>query len=154
MRKWASALIAAASFSAGPSVAADPPRFVTSFKFEVKFVDGVQTYNENQGIVVNVWLPPELGWQCLRLSPALIDRRMRGSFACSNDGGKTEALTMVGCKPAEADALRTAAMRLYAPRPDGKPQGWSDPDAGAVAAVPAFGKWVDLTVSCESSPAR
>jgi hypothetical protein len=31
----------------GRALEADPPRFVTNFNFEVRFGDGVFTYNEN-----------------------------------------------------------------------------------------------------------
>jgi hypothetical protein len=124
--------------------------FRTDFKFEVHFSDGVRTYNDNQTIAVDVWLPPDQGWQCIRDPVAFADGRMRGSFACSNDGWKTDVLTMVGCKATEVDHLRVAAMRVFAPRPDGRPQGAAT-DAGTDATAGApFGKYVDLSVSCET----
>ena len=156
MRKEVFALVGAASLLAGPSLAADPPRFSTTFKFEVRFADVVHTYNENLGLAMNVWLPAEVGWQCSRLPVGPVEGRLRGSFACSNDGWKTDVLTMIGCKASEGDPTRTAAMRLYGPRPDGKPQGSPLPDAGIVdgGQNPLFGKWVDLAVSCETVAMR
>jgi hypothetical protein len=154
MRRVCCALAWASMFLGGRAIAADPPRFVTNWKFEVKFSDGVQTYNENQTIAVGVWLPPNQGWSCLRLAPQLVDGRMRGSFSCSNDGLKTSVLTMVGCKGGEEDPPHAAGMRLYSQRPDGKPQG-SPPEPGTDAGTaPLFGKWVDLAVTCETVRAR
>jgi hypothetical protein len=155
VRKEAGALVGAALLLAGPSLAADPPRVTTTFKFEVKFRDGAQTYNENLGLTANVWLPADQGWQCNRPPLLPVEGRVRGAFACSNDGWKTDVLTMIGCKTSEGDSTRTAAMRLYSPRPDGQPQGSPVPDAGTGGGQnPLYGKWVDLTVSCETVATR
>jgi hypothetical protein len=157
MRGWPVALVAGAvSFGPSGSLAADPPRLVTNFNFEVKFADGPVTYNGNLDRVINVWIPPAIGWQCLRLGVSNVEGRARSSFACSNDGFRTEVLTLVGCKPNETDPRHTAALRLYGPRPDGMPQG-SPVDAGADASAgfnPAFGTLLDLAVSCETVPVR
>lgn len=155
MRSWVFAWMAAVgSIAPIGTLGADPPRTSTSFKFEVRFSDGVQTYNENQGAVVNVWLPPDQGWQCLRLGVTTVEGRQRASFACSSDNWRTEVLTMVGCKAGEPDPLRTAGMRLFAPRADGRPQG-APGDAGVDAAInPMFGKYVDLAASCETVSTR
>jgi hypothetical protein len=48
--------------SSEPNVAAGPPRLKAAWKFDVKFGDGVQTYNENLTRVVNIWVPPEMHW--------------------------------------------------------------------------------------------
>ena len=138
-------------------VAADPPRFTTNFNVEAKFSDGAVTYNGNLDRVVNIWLPPVVGWQCIRAALANVEGRVRGNFACSNDGFKTDVLTLVGCRQNEADPRHTAAMRLYGPRPDGMPQG-SPVDGGVTNAStgfnPIFGTLIDLAVSCETVPTR
>jgi hypothetical protein len=134
----------------GPSLAADPPRLITNFKFEVRFSDAVQTYNENPNMVVHVWLPPDAGWDCQRVDRAFVEARVRSGFVCSNDGWKTDVYTIVGCKVAGDDPTHSAGMRIYGPRPDGRPQG-AESDAGADGgASPRFGKWIDLAVTCET----
>lgn len=131
------------------SLAADPPKFTTNFRYDVKFADIVNTYNENQHMDVPVGLPPDQPWQCVRNGVATVEGRLRGGFACTNDGWKT-VLTMVGCKINGEDSPRTAAMRLFGPRADGKPQG-APSDAGADGgASPRFGRFVDLAVTCET----
>ena len=135
----------------GGSVEAQPPQFKTTFRFEVKFSDGTHTYNENQQMVVNVWLPPDQPWQCVRNSPLLVDGRIRSGFTCTNDGWKSDVLTMVGCRQGAEDSVRTAAMRIYAPRADGRPQGEPvDGGADGGGGNPSFGKWIDLAVTCET----
>jgi hypothetical protein len=130
-------------------LSADQSHFVTTFRFEARFSDGPQTYNENQHVSVSVWLPPDMKWQCERPPPGIVDGRRRGSFACSNDGWKTSVLTMVGCTLDAPDPLRVAAMRIFGP---GRPSSLSilEGDAGA----PTSGKFVDLAVSCETVRVR
>jgi hypothetical protein len=138
MRESISGLLGVACFLVGPTVLADPPRFTTNWKFEAKFGDGVRTYNENLTIAVDVFIPPDLKWACQRLIPVMADGRMRASFACSSDGWKTRVFTMVGCRNDQVDPSHTAAMRIFGPGEtvDGGP--------------PLPGKWIDLTVTCET----
>jgi hypothetical protein len=155
MGRLASAWFVVVSLLHSSSSLADTPRFATTFRFEVRFADTVLTYNDNQMMAVNVFLPAALGWQCVRNVPGLVEGRRRGSFACSNDGWRTEVLTIAGCKATGPDPLRTAGMRLFAARPDGRPQGSPVADAGADAATGfPFGQWVDLAVSCETVATR
>jgi hypothetical protein len=136
--------IDAPAADAGPP---QPARFKTTFKYEARFGDGVRTYNENADQMVPVWLPADLRWQCNRNTPILIDERTRSGFLCSNDGWKTDVLIIVGCKTSGADPTHAAGLRIYGPRPDGRPQG-EPVDGGAPSA--SFGHWVDLAVSCET----
>lgn len=153
MRERFAFAIAAAIAAQSVSSSAEESKFVTTFSWEVKFADGTQTYNENLTLAVNVWLPPSQVWQCVRPPPSIVDGRKRGSFSCSNDGWKSNVLTMIGCKVDEVDRPRTAAMRLFAPRSDGQPQGspfdGGSPDGGVDST---FGKFIDLTVTCETRP--
>lgn len=157
MRKWAGAVLGISALLLAASAAAEPTasKFTVNFRFEVKFGDGTNTYNENSGMGVNVWLPPDFGWECTRNAISPGEGRTRGSFACTNDGWKTDVLTMVGCRADAVDAPRTAAMRIFAARPDGKPQG-SPVDAGIDAGLgnPRIGKFIDLTVTCETALTR
>jgi len=136
------ALLGIGVFLVAPRLDAEPPaRFTTTFTFETHFGDGKRTYNENQNIAVDVWLPADQGWACIRNTAIPVEGRMRDGFTCSSDGWKTEVLTMVGCKADAADPLHTAGMRLFAPRPGGLLQG-AVADAGAAAdagAVFPFG---------------
>ena len=136
-----------------PPAGADPPRFTVNWRFEVKFGDGTQTYNENADLIVPVRIPRDFGWECNRNTPVLVDGRSRSGFGCTSDGWKTNVLLMTGCKVGALEPLHAAALRLFAARTDGKLQG--DPvDAGASGsdAGPAstMGKWIDVAVSCET----
>jgi hypothetical protein len=134
-----------------PAPAATPPgRFETRFNYEVRFGDGVRTYNENADQLVPVWLPPDQGWQCNRNIGLIADGRKRNGFGCSNDGWKTDVLIIVGCKPTALDPLHGAGMRLFAPRPDGRRQGEPVDGGSTTGFNPAFGKYVDVAVSCET----
>jgi hypothetical protein len=62
-------------------------------------------------------------------------------------------LILVRCKPTAVDPMHGAGMRLFAPRPDGRRQGEPVDGGGGGdggAFNPAFGKWVDVAVSCET----
>jgi hypothetical protein len=154
MKKAALVSIVASLLTAGGTPAAAPPRYVTNFNFEVHFADATTTYNQNQEKWAFVWIPPsQAPWECVRTAiGAVFEGRSRGSFSCSNDGWKTNVLTLIGCKSGEPDPLRTAAMRIFAPRTDGLAQGMPA-DAGADPTV-LFGKFIDLVVSCETVPVR
>jgi hypothetical protein len=120
----------------------------------VKFADGVQTYNENHQIFVSVRIPAELVWRCDRNPPLVVDDRTRSGFSCTSDGWKTQVIVMTGCKNGSADSIHTSALRIFAPREDGKVQG-APVDAGADGVKPATtGKWIDLAVSCETVAAH
>lgn len=150
MKKLVLAVFAGAVvMSLGRPAVAEPPRFTVNWRFEVKFGDGVQTYNENADIIVPVRIPREFGWECNRNTPVLVDDRSRASFACTNDGWKTNMLIMTGCRVGGADPMHTAALRLFSARADGKQQG--DPVDGGGSRM---GKWIDLTVACETVAAR
>jgi hypothetical protein len=127
-----------------------PTRFDTIFKYEARFGDGIRTYNENPDVIMPVWLPPEIGWDCHRNVPLVVEGRKRNGFACSNDGWKTNVLLLIGCSTSAVDPTHASGLRLFGPRPDGRPQG-EPTDAGVKNGVnPVFGKFVDLATSCET----
>ena len=118
--------------------------FATTFTFEAKFADSSTTYNVDQTKPVSISLPIQMGWECIKTSTFEVENRIRAGFICSSDSWRTKMWNMVGCKKSEIDPSRASALRLFAPREDGKKQG--DPSLGPDGSP--NGKWVDLVVIC------
>jgi hypothetical protein len=91
-----------------PPAAADPPKFTINWRFEAKFGDGVQTYNENAEVIIPVRIPADFGWACNRNTPTPVDGRMRAGFSCSNDNWKTYMIVMTGCRASALEPTHTA----------------------------------------------
>jgi hypothetical protein len=83
----------------------------TTFSFVVAIDERVWPYNDNMTEDVNVLMPADSVWHCVRQRLTLPpDGKATGTLECSSDGGKTKVIASASCGLWPEDHHNSAAL--------------------------------------------